>query len=157
MLSSNRQTVPLGLRVCVSRCWELGSGEVISAHWCKAVWWLKLHVSDRAPGWGFILLPDVLFVQIDVFIHLCQNYISKWFYTQVVHYPKKSITNLWLVKGSPLPRPFLGLTSPWRHDPTENVKVVQLIIAVPVCSLMVLRRNWSYFEGISNKDSSAFS
>lgn len=32
MLSSNRQTVPLGLGVCVCRCWELGSGEVISAH-----------------------------------------------------------------------------------------------------------------------------
>lgn len=93
----------------------------------------------------------------DTYIYsLCQKWISK-FYTQVVHYPKKSITNLWLVKGSPLSHPFLGLLSPKHRDPSENVKVAQPILIIPVCCFMALKRNWGYFESALNRDLSAFS
>lgn len=51
-------------------------------------------------------------LQMCMFIHFCQNWISKWFYTQVVHYPKMSFTDLWFLKGTLFSTPSYTLFLP---------------------------------------------
>lgn len=79
-------------------------GVLIMLTAARAIWKFEPHASDWNPGWTFSLLPKVLSADVCVYLYLCQNWISKWFYTQVVHYPKMSFTDLWFLKGpcSPL-------------------------------------------------------